>query len=66
MGTKGTGNLGKGWGDRSISSWAIPIVVVPKITEPGEPPRRRLCVDFWVINGLLPEVQKAHSKAKEI
>ena len=28
---------------RSISSWASPIVIVPKKTEPGEPPRRRLC-----------------------
>ena len=26
---------------RSISPWASPIVVVPKKTEPGEPPRRR-------------------------
>ena len=50
---------------RSISPWASPIVVVPKKTEPGEPPRRRLCVDYRVINSLLPEVQKAHSKAKE-
>ena len=51
---------------RSISPWASPIVVVPKKTEPGEPPRRRLCVDYGVINSLLPEVQKAHSKAKGV
>ena len=51
---------------RSISLWASPIVVVPKKTEPGEPPRRRLCVDYKVINSLLPEVQKAHSKAKGV
>ena len=51
---------------RSISPWASPIVVVPKKTEPGEPPRRRPCVDYRVINSLLPEVQKAHSKAKGI
>ena len=51
---------------RSISPWASPIVVVPKKMEPGEPPRRRLCVDYRVINSLLPEVQKAHSKAKGI
>ena len=51
---------------RSISPWASPIVVVPKKTEPGEPPRRRLCVDYRVINSLLPEVQKVHSKAKGI
>ena len=51
---------------RSISPWASPIVVVPKKTEPGEPPRKRLCVDYRVINSLLPEVQKAHSKAKGV
>ena len=51
---------------RSISPWDSPIVVVPKKTEPGEPPRRRLCVDYRVINSLLLEVQKAHSKAKGI
>ena len=51
---------------RSISPWASPIVVVPKKTEPGEPPRRRLCIDYRVINSLLPEVQKAHSKAKGV
>ena len=51
---------------RSIFPWASPIVVVPKKTEPGEPPRRRLCVDYKVINSLLPEVQKAHSKAKGV
>ena len=51
---------------RSISPWASPIVIVPKKTEPGEPPRRRLCLDYRVINSLLPEVQKAHSKAKGV
>ena len=51
---------------RSISPWANPIVVVPKKTEPGEPPRRRLCVDYRVINSLLPEVKKAHSKVKGV
>ena len=50
---------------RSISPWASPIVVVPKKTELGEPPRRRLCVDYRVINSLLSEVQKAHFKQKE-
>ena len=49
---------------RSISPWASPIVVVPKKTEPGEPPRRRLCTDYRLINSLLPEVEKAHLKAK--
>ena len=65
MGTKGTRNLGKGWSDRRISPWASPIVVVPKKTE-LELPRRRLCVDYRVINSLITEVQKAHSKAKGV
>ena len=51
---------------RSISPWARPIVVVPKKTEPGEPPRRGLCVDYRVINSFLSKVQKAHSKAKGV
>ena len=51
---------------KCISPWASPIVIVPKKTEPGEPPRRRLCVDYRVINSLLPEVQKAHPKEKGV
>ena len=50
---------------RSISPWASPIVVVPKKPEP-RPPRRRLCVDYRVINSLLAKVQKAHSKVKGV
>ena len=51
---------------RSVSPWASPIVVVPKKSEPGEPPKKRLCVDYRVINSLLPTVNKAHSKAKGV
>ena len=43
---------------RSVSPWASPIVVVPKRTAPGEPPKRRLCVDYRAINCLLPPVTK--------
>ena len=43
---------------RSISPWASPIVIVPKRRELGEPPRRRLCVDYRVINSLLQMVKK--------
>ena len=49
---------------RSVSPWASPIVVVPKRTAPGEPPKRRLCVDYRAVNSLLPPVKKAFSKAK--
>ena len=51
---------------RSMSPWASPIVIVPKKTEPGEPPRRRMCVDYRMLNSLLSPVNKAHSKAKGI
>ena len=51
---------------RSVSPWASPIVVVPKRTAPGEPPKRKLCVDYRAINSLLPPVKKAFSKAKGI
>ena len=49
---------------RSVSPWASPIVIIPKRTAPGEPPKRRLCVDYWAINSLFPPVKKAFSKVK--
>ena len=48
----------------SVSPWASPIVVVPKRSAPGEPPKRRMCVDYRALNKLLPPVEKAHSNAK--
>ena len=51
---------------RSISPWMSPIVIVPKKTAPGEPLRHRMCMDYHVLNSLLPCVDKAHSKAKGI
>ena len=33
-----------------------PIVVVPKKSQPGEPPRKRLCIDFRKINDLQQKV----------
>ena len=43
---------------KSISPWASPIVVVPKKSAPGEPPRHRMCVDFRKINELQPKMQR--------
>ena len=37
---------------KSMSPWASPIVVVPKISQPGESPKKRLCIDFRKINNL--------------
>ena len=51
---------------RSVSPWANPIVMVPKRTAPGEPPKQRVCVDYGALNSLLPPVKKAFSKAKGI
>ena len=51
---------------RSVSPWASPIVIVPKRMALGEPPKKSLCVDYRVINSLLPKVNKAHSKAKGV
>ena len=45
--------------ERSISPWASPVMIVPKKSTPGEPPRRRMCVDYQRINKLQPEVTKA-------
>ena len=35
---------------KSVSPWARPIVIVPKKTTSGEPPRRRMCVDYHMLN----------------
>ena len=45
--------------ERSISPWASPVVIVPKKSALGEPPRRRMCIDYRRINKLQPEVTKA-------
>ena len=51
---------------RSVSPWTSPIVVVPKRSAPGEPPKRQMCVDYRALNKLLPPVKKAHSNAKGV
>ena len=44
---------------KSMSKWASPIVVVPKKSTPGEPLKRRLCIDFRKVNELQQEVMTA-------
>ena len=51
---------------RSVLPWASPIVIVPKRMALGEPPKKRLCVDYRVINSLLPKINKAHSEVKGV
>ena len=41
---------------KSMSKWASPIVVVPKKSAPGEPLKKRSCVDFRKVNNLQQEV----------
>ena len=48
---------------QSICPWASPIVVVPKKSAPGEPPRR-MCINFCAVGALQPKVVKADSKAE--
>ena len=43
---------------KSISPWASPIVVVPKKSAPGEPPRWRMCINFRKINELQSKTQR--------
>ena len=47
---------------KSISPWASHIVIVPKKSTPGEPPHRRMCIDFRKLNDLQPEVHCADSQ----
>ena len=44
--------------ERSLSRWVSPVIVVPKKSAPDEPPRRRLCVDYRMVNALQPEVKQ--------
>ena len=41
---------------KSMSKWASPIAIVPKKSAPGEPPKRKLGVDFRKVNELQQEI----------
>ena len=41
---------------KSLSPCASPIVIVPKKSQPGKPPKKRLCIDFRKINDLQQKV----------
>ena len=49
---------------RSVSPWASPIVIVPKRTAPGEPPKRRLCVDYQAVNSLITSCKEGFLQSK--
>ena len=51
---------------KSMSKWASPIVVVPKRSASGEPPKRRLCIDFRKVNELQQEVITAEKTKGQI
>ena len=48
--------------EKVLSPWASPIVIVPKKSAPGKPPRRRMCIDFRKLNDLQPKVHCADSQ----
>ena len=45
--------------ENSLSPWASLIVIVPKKYGPGEPPKRRMCVDYHQINALQTKVDSS-------
>ena len=65
---------------KSMLKWASPIVIVSKKSAPGEPLKRRLCIDFRKVNALqqnvltdgktrgqihpLPKIDKMYAKLK--
>ena len=51
---------------KSMSNWASPIVIVPKKSAPGEPPKRRLCIDFRKVNELQQKVLAEGKKRGQI
>ena len=51
---------------KSMSNWASPIVIVPKKSAPGKPPKRRLCINFRKGNELQQEVLTEGKKRGQI
>ena len=51
---------------KSMSNLASPIVIVPKKSAPGEPPKRRSCIDFRKVNELQQEVLAEGKKRGQI
>ena len=43
---------------KSMSKWVSHIVIVPKKSAPGEPPKRRLYIDFRKVNELQKKVKQ--------
>ena len=44
---------------KSLSSWASPVIVVPKKSTSDEPPHRRLVIDYRKINSLQEQIKRA-------
>ncbi len=52
--------------EQCVSPWASPIVIVPKKTIPGYPLEKHMCVNYRVLNALLPQVTNPTTKAKGV
>ena len=48
----------------SVSPWASPIVVVPKRSALGKPPKQQLCIDYRALNKLLPQCKRLSQMQK--
>ena len=51
---------------KSLSPWTSPIAIVPKKSGPGEPSKRRMCVDYQRINALQTEVDSSSRRCMSL
>ena len=48
--------------EKALAHGQVLLFIVPKKSAPGEPPHRRMCIDFRKLNDLQPEVCHADSQ----
>ena len=48
--------------EKALAHGQVLLSIVPKKSAPGEPPHRRMCIDFRKLSDLQPKVQCADSQ----